>query len=222
MIKSNLLEEKLIELRSLETNTVQHFQYSNIAKLPFKVHSFIEIMNCRMIDFCDSANILITNNHIVPSLALIRSLFENIAIIYRIKLSVDKSLNLNMLADDFDDLLTKIIFGTRYGSEIEAINILTHLEKLDKDYNGIRKFYDELCEFVHPNCDGVQSSYSVIYENERKTEILKVLTYEHPLYLWIEDCFIMCMEIYLNISTDIKNNLTNFSFLCEAEIVSRK
>ena len=66
---------------------------TDTAKIPFKVHSFIEIMNLRMLDFCESTVLLIKKNHIVPAFSTIRAIFENIAVTNRIEDSLSKSIN---------------------------------------------------------------------------------------------------------------------------------
>lgn len=212
------IQSKIEEIRLLLNDRVEHFEYSRKAKIPFKVHSFIEIMNLRMLDFCESSYLLINSNHIIPSLTLIRALFENVSVAYRISSAVDNSLNLNKLTEKFDDLITKISLGTRYDSDVSAINIMTNIEKLDKKYNGIKKFYDDLCEFVHPNWDGVEGSYSQLNEENNYTDIFKVITTEHNLYMWFESCFLLCMGIYIDLSKNITNKLPSFSTLCESDI----
>ncbi|MBS4057498.1 MAG: hypothetical protein KGZ82_09295 [Bacteroidales bacterium] len=212
------IQSKIEKIRLLKNDRIEHFQYSRKAKFPFKVHSFIEIMNLRMNDFCDATDLLIRNNHIIPAVSLIRALFENVAITYCITSAVDNSLKANKLIENFDDLITKISLGTRYESQVDAINVLTQIDKLDKEYKGIRKFYDSLCEFVHPNWDGVEGSYSESNEKARHTDIYKVVTTEHPVYNWIESCFLLSMGVYLEYSNRIKTNLPSFAILCETEI----
>jgi len=215
------IQTKIEDIRLLLNDRVEHFEYSRKAKIPFKVHSFIEIMNLRMFDFCEASYLLINSNHIIPSLTLIRTLFENVAVTYRISSAIDKSLKSNKLTEDFDDLITKISLGTRYDSDVSAINIMTNIEKLDKKYNGMLKFYEDLCEFVHPNWDGVEGSYSELFENNRYTDIFKVFTIEHPLFKWFESCFLLCMSVYIDNSQDIKANLPSFTVLCESEIAKK-
>jgi len=48
------IQTKIEEIRLLFNDRVEHFEYSRNANIPFKVHSFIEIMNLRMLDFCVS------------------------------------------------------------------------------------------------------------------------------------------------------------------------
>lgn len=214
------IENKINQLQAIRSEKVLHYHYSNQGKIPFKVHSFMEIMNLRMIDFSESAELLIKNNHIIPALPIIRALFENIAVTYRIVTAVEKSLENNKLEVNFDELITKISFGTKINEpdEIAATNILTQIDKIDNEYNGLRKFYDSLSEFVHPNSDGVIGSYSELNENDKYTEIIKVLTVDHPVYKWIESCFLLCMGIFLDFANRIKHYLPDFTILCEQEL----
>jgi hypothetical protein len=171
-----------------------------------------------MIDFCEAIDILIKNNHVVPSLPLIRALFENIAISNRIVSAIENSLLSNKLVENFDDLITIISFGTRYDGEDMSINILTQIDNLDKKYKGIKKSYNSLCEFVHPNWDGVGGSYSELNENDNTTEILKLITTEHLIFEMFESYFLLCMEIHIFLTKYIISNLKDFAVLCEANI----
>ena len=216
------IQSKIEEIKGLLTDRVEHFEYSRRAKIPYKVHSFIEIMNLRMTDFCEATDLLVNSNHIIPSLTLIRTLFENVASTYRISSAIDKSLKSNKLTEDFDDLITKISLGTRYDNNISAISIITNLEKLNKEYNGIKKIYEDLCEFVHPNWDGVQGSYSELNEENGYTDIFKVITKEHSVFDFFVTCSLICMDIYIECSKSILNNLPSFSVLCENELAENE
>ncbi len=220
MLEDKSIQLRIDEIRFLQTDQIYHFQYSKIAKIPFKVHSFIEIMNCRMIDFSEAADSLMKNNHVIPSLSLIRSIIENAAITFRIEVAIETSLKSNQLFEGFDLLITRLTFGAGY-DEIKAINVLNHLDILDKKYEGIRKTYDLLCEFVHPNADGVQSSYSILNEDIRNTDILKVFSPKHPFYKEVENCFQISMEIYLECSKKIRTDLPAFALLCERQILKK-
>ncbi|GHT47369.1 hypothetical protein FACS189440_07660 [Bacteroidia bacterium] len=212
------IKKLICEIKKLNVKSVSYGQYSDVAKIPYKVHLLSELMNCRMLDCCESVNLLIKKNHILPSVALIRAAFENIAVLNRVVLSIRKSLESNLLSDNFDELIMKIIFGTRYDEDVKAINILTQLDMLDKGYQGIRKFYDDLCEFVHPNWDGVEGSYSILQEDKGVKDILKVITKDHPIYNWFVACFIACMQIHIDLIAEIRNSLPQFAGVCEMDI----
>lgn len=214
-------QAKIEQIRRLTNTEINHFQYSKIAKIPFKVHSFLEIMNLRMLDFCESTELLIRKNHIIPALSTIRVIYENLAITFRISIAINNSVRSKVLPDNFDELITKISFGTKYNDEIVSHNIMTHIDKLEKTYPGIKEYYDALCEFVHPNWDGVEGSYSELFETERKTKIFKVITSTHPVFEWIDSCFDLCLNIYLDTNESIKLNLPEFSLICEKDIIRK-
>ena len=210
--------DNLIKIQSLKVEQVRHFEYSKKAIIPYKVHSLVESLNCRMIDFCESIDLLVKTNHIIPAVSLIRSTYEVTAIIYRISSNVEKSVLDNKLTDNFDDLIMKLNFGTRYSNNYSAINIMTNIEKTDKAHFEFSRFYNELCEFVHPNWDGVLGSYSELNEIERNTLIFKTVTTQNQVYEWIEASFIICMDIYLMEANKLKSNIKEFAKICESEL----
>ncbi len=216
------MQQKIEEIRKLTNLEVYHFQFSKTAKIPFKVHSFIEIMNLRMLDFCESTDLLLKRNHVIPALSTLRVIFENVAVSNRISLAVEKSIELNSLQENFDDLISKINFGTRYSDEFPAINILTQIDKLKKRYPITENFYDALSEFVHPNWDGVQGSYSNLIENQNKTELRKIITSSHELMNWINACFDLCLSIHLEIHNILLKRLPQFAKICEADIEKKQ
>jgi hypothetical protein len=218
MNDSQKIDKMINELRLHLVDIIEHFHYSKTAKIPFKVHSFIEIMNLRMLDFSEAVQLLLKQDKVVPAIPLIRSLFENVAITYRVISAVESSLSNNKLTNDFDDLITKIKFGTRYKDEIVSINILTQIDKLDKQFNGLRKYYDALCEFTHPNWDGVEGSYSELDEVKRCTYIQKIITTDHSLIDFFQTCFLLIISIFSGSAEWLRNNLQVFTELCESEI----
>jgi len=218
MNNSERIDKIINEMRMQQADKVVHFQYSRIAKIPFKVHSFIEIMNLRMIDFSESAQFLLNNNKIVPSIPLIRALFENLAVTNRVVKAVESSLSCNKLTDDFDNLLSKIKFGTRYDKETSAINILTQIDKLNKEYDGLKKYYEDLCEFTHPNWDGVEGSYSELDEVNSCTHVQKIITSENSLFGFFQTCFLFVISVFSGQAEWLRNHLDEFAKLCESEI----
>lgn len=222
MKDSEKIDEIINELRIHLTDSIEHYHYSRIAKIPFKVNSFIEIMNLRMLDFSEAAQLLLKQDKVVPAIPLIRSLFENVAITYRMVKAVESSISSNKLTNDFDDLITKIEFGTRYNDEIVSINVLTQIDKLDKQFNGLRKYYDALCEFTHPNWDGVEGSYSELDKNNRCTYIKKIITTEHPSTDFFRTCFLLIINIFSGSAEWLRNNLHEFAKLCESVINENK
>ncbi|MDQ2178756.1 hypothetical protein [Marinifilum sp. D714] len=218
MNESEQIDKIISELRMHLTDKVEHFHYSRIAKIPFKVHSFIEIMNLRMLDFSEAAQLLLKQDKVVPAIPLIRSLFENTAITSTLVKAVESSVLNNKLTNDFDDLITNIKFGTRYSDEIVSTNVLTQINKLDKQFNGIRKYYDALCEFTHPNWDGVEGSYSELDEINHCTHVQKIITTEHSMTDFFQSSFLFVISIFSGSAEFMRNNLPRFTEICEKDI----
>ncbi len=216
--ESEQIDKMINELRMNLTKKVDHFHYSRIAKIPLKVHSFIEIMNLRMLDFSEATQLLLKRDKVVPAIPLIRSLFENTAITNTLVKAVESSISNNKLTNDIDDLITKIKFGTRYNDEIVSTNVLTQINKLDKQFNGLRKYYDALCEFTHPNWDGVEGSYSELDEINNCTHIQKITTREHPLTDFFQSSFLFIITIFSGSAIWLRNSLPRFTELCEEDI----
>jgi hypothetical protein len=67
--------------------------------------------------------------------------------------------------DAIDDLANKELFSTRNeemvseGVGFKATNVLTFIDKLDKQLDGVRESYDFLSEWCHPNGSGHLSTY---------------------------------------------------------------
>ncbi len=212
-------ETDFLKIQSLKTEFVNHFEHSKKARIPFKVKLLVEAMNCRMIDFCESIDLLIKHNNIIPTTLLIRSLFEMLAIIDRVNSGIDHSLTENKLTEDFSELIMKLLFGTRYDTNYCAINILTQLEKINKKQDWVIKFYNDLSEFVHPNSDGVLGSYSELRKNESLNLIYRVINNKHSVYEWFEKCYQLCMVFYYDSVQQIYSKLPDFTILCENELM---
>jgi len=219
MDKVYVYQTDLLTIQSLKTEFVNHFEHSKKAKIPYKVELLVEAMNCRMIDFCESIDLLIRHNNVIPTTLLIRSLFEMLAIIDRVNSGIDDSLNESKLSEKFDELIMKLLLGTRYDTDYNAINILTQLEKINKKQDWVMKFYNDLSEFVHPNSDGVLGSYSELKENEHINLIYKVINNEHRVYEWFEKCYQLCMIFYYDSVQQIYSKLPDFTTLCENELI---
>jgi len=120
----------------------------------------------RSYELAISADSCIENNQIVSSTLLIRGLFETVSVIgfayYKI-LSFNKDKDM----DKFNESISRILFGSRDEStDHTSINILSMIDKIDKDYPGYRFSYDRLSELCHPNFKGASLLYGTPIENE--------------------------------------------------------
>jgi len=189
MIKEKEITEKIALLHSLKSSKISHFHYSMKASIPFKAHVFVETMNWRMSDFSESVELLIKHNHITPSVSLIRGIYENNAITYSLISSIKRSIEQQKVDDNIDDSIMSIVFQARYDKGVNFIHITKLIENLELSFKDSKEIYKALCEFVHPNWDGVSGCYSEINEKLFTTDFLKIITTDHSVYQWIESCF---------------------------------
>ena len=84
---------------------------------------------------------------------------------------------------DFERRLNAMLVGSRNRkTPVDAINILTHLKKMDKSFEGILEHYDSLSELAHPNFAGVVNSYAQLGPGEfemivgRRSRLKSVIT----------------------------------------------
>lgn len=132
------------------------------SKLPYKACSFREVLIHRVSDLADASIELLVTGNLVPAFVMVRSVVETTAMMYWLS---ERSKDFLEKREEgaFDEFLMKGMLGSRDGTTGQSShNVLTAVNHLNKEFDGIRGMYDQLCEFTHPNWAGVMGSYSVI------------------------------------------------------------
>ena len=227
-------EEYIADLKNYHVDEMFSRMYSRSAKQPFKVMSFVNAMTWRMYDISSAALMLLKNDNIIPSLSLVRACWENMVATYDLAGLVKDCCEKQTVDSSVDDVLMRILFSNRFekdnryvGEEhfnqfekYKAKNILTLIQKHAKDFPQVKDVYGAICEFVHPNLDGVLRSYS--YDDESNETI-----YFGPQFTqdsWLFSASIVTLNcsiaLYINFITSIEGNIEEFSRLCEKFILS--
>ena len=131
------------------------------SKLPYKACSFREVLIHRVSDLADVAVELFASERLVPAFVMTRAVVETTAMMYWLH---EKASEFLQKKDEnaFDEFLMKGMLGSKDGTTTQvSYNVLTAIDRLNKEFGGIRGMYDKLCEFTHPNWSGVMGSYSV-------------------------------------------------------------
>ena len=130
-----------------------------------------ELVFWRFTDLLAQAAHLIRDKHILGARILVRSAIETLAILIYLNQKTDAVLDGKASFFDFADMTSRLMLGSRNRTtRVESINILSVLEKCDKQYPGIVRVYAEFSESAHPNYDGVCAGYSMIDEKEYRTD----------------------------------------------------
>ena len=69
---------------------------------------------------------------------------------------------------DLESLVSRGLVGCKNDvTPIEAINVLTILKHVTKQYDGFEQRYKELSEIAHPNWGGLLGAYAILNEEAR-------------------------------------------------------
>ncbi|CRM74275.1 hypothetical protein [Pseudomonas sp. 24 E 13] len=130
-------------------------------KAPWRSLLLRESVAWRLQDLLAQSYHLHNSSHSLGARILLRSAFETIAVLIHLNRSMRQVVAGNMSFHEFSDHSTKLLMGSRDDSTPhKSINILTILEKADKRYPGIFKWYSALSESAHPNYEGMLFGYS--------------------------------------------------------------
>ena len=193
--------------------------------------TFINAMNWRMKECVEAAILLLESNLTHPALMLIRSSMENAAISIGLADVVSDVIERKEVLDEDDDNLMRFLFGNNYPKDdpfldeyderFRAKRISKHIKRGDEICPGFKSYYGSLCEYVHPNWDGVAQSYSLLHIDEGNTDFGPMINPSHGLYDAFTITLVLALTIYLRQVEFIDDNLENFAHLCDIDIVKK-
>ena len=222
-------EKFIAELKTHCEESMFSRKYSWRAKHPFKVMSFVNAMTWRMYDMSCAAFTLFKQDKIIPALCLVRACWENMVATYELKELILNCCEKKILDSNADNILMRLLYSNRYDKdsiyvgeefyeqfkEFRAKNILTLVQKLEKDYPRVKDIYSEMCEFVHPNGDGVCGSYSYLEESTHTVFFGPQFSHESSLLPAFITTLSYSMDLYIMFIVSIKESIVEFSQLCE-------
>lgn len=224
-------KELTAELSKRCVKTMQNKEYSNLSKLPWKVMTFVNAMNWRMKECSEAAILLFESDLTHPALMLVRGAMENAAITIKLADVVRAVVERKDINEADDEELMRLLLGNNYPKDdpfiepnderLRAERIGNHVRRAEELYPGFKSYYSHLCEFVHPNSDGVGQSYSTLHFEEGFTEFGPVLNSSHELYDAFTITLVLALSIYLDQIKDIDKNLEEFIHLSDFDIVKK-
>ena len=132
------------------------------SKLPFKATSLREVLIHRVSELGTVAIELYEQAWLVPAFIMTRAVVETVAMVYWLHQKVSGFLDTKDV-NALDEFLMKAMLGSRDGTtKLESYSVLTAVDRVEKDFPGVRSMYNTLCEFTHPNWSGALGSYGKI------------------------------------------------------------
>ena len=225
--------KKLIKELSKHCVTSMHNrEYSNFSKFSYKVMAFVNSMNWRMKECAEAAIQLLESDYTHPALMLIRSSMENAAITVKLADVVGEVVERKQVIDADDEKLMRLLFANNYRKDdpftdpneddrLKTERIGKQVKRAEEVCPGFQRYYSYLCEFVHPNYDGVSQSYSDLHIETGKTDFGPRLNSSHELYNAFTITLVLALTVYLRQIEFIDENLEDFVHLCDIDIVKQ-
>ncbi len=172
----NRVFTKVADLRTKEVRFGEPPSGFNVSD-KFRVHGQAHIWRC--LELCQEAENLRRKQSGLAAVILLRSHYETVASYWHFSQKLKKSLSSLSTAADLsrlDELVRGAAFSTRRNPllhlasedqvQLDTVNILTKIQKLDTEVVGFRDDYEYLCEFVHPNSFGTVGWFSEANSSE--------------------------------------------------------
>ena len=130
------------------------------SKIPYKAASLREVLIHRVSDLADAAIAQTADGKLVPAFVTTRSVVETTAMMYWLWKKSREFLD-SRDEKKYDEFLMRGMLGSRDDTTPhQSLSVLTAVDHLDREFDGLRKMYDTLCEFTHPNWSGAMGAYS--------------------------------------------------------------
>ena len=216
----NEIRERIQLLESSLPKHLDAMAVSQTAKLPWKALFYREALIWRMAELSRSAYENFENHRVVSAVVLTRAAAETFAALWylwhKIAIAVQAA-----IVGDIDTYLMKLISGVKIPDDPvfpQAINILTIIEKVDKEVKGFNHQYAVLCEYTHPNASGTTHSYLRHNREQLTTDFgLNSRTAENTRMIGLINLSVslLMFELKYNLVADL---LPDFVALCEHEL----
>lgn len=169
----SLLEKARLYVKALRMGLVSRTdpaQVSVIAKIPYKALEIREALLYRATDLADAACILFEKNNLVSAACISRAFQETLAVLFYVNREVKKAIK-DKDVEHLDESLVKTLMGAKNNPDMpDPINILTMIDKVDKEIPKFRAVYDNLSELSHPNWAGTIGIYTKINKEKVWTD----------------------------------------------------
>ena len=211
------LELLVNNIRETLVSSVEASSFPSNTMIPFKTFSLRESLLHRISDLGSTAYNLFYEQNALSGIIITRSILETVSILYLLTDKIEKRIESEDL-ELFDKYLTRLILGSKNkSSDFEAINVLSGIDSWTIKEKGIRKMYNDLSEFAHPNWWGNLAIMGKIDRNNYKLDFGKEFRkWESPLKIGIISALLVIQSSY-DIYNEMADILPQFVELCKSK-----
>jgi hypothetical protein len=141
--------------------------------VPFKSRVARQGLLWRIGDTAQSASDALWNDELVTAAILIRSLIESSSALHYVSVKVNSVVESLNNHDAANEQLSRVLLGRRDHERVPAINVLTYVDRANRQLPHTRELYDDLSEITHPNWSGTVLLFSRALPDEGGTDFGK-------------------------------------------------
>jgi hypothetical protein len=158
-------EQELKQLVCILPSKMSRESVSKTSKSALKAHVIRAGLLHRSVDLAAAAIDLYKKSKNLPAFVLTRAALETYALFYYFIKKIEEAISSGKV-QEVDEILMRLMLGARDSDDdVKAVNILTAIDRLDKDAKDTRRMYDGLCEMAHPNWMGTVGHYGKTEES---------------------------------------------------------
>ena len=165
------INKEIVELAGRRRQTISVSGHLARSKIAWKIETFAEAVLYRLVALAEGTALSWNAAIPLPAFLSTRAIVETIALLVDFEARVGKLLEAEDL-QGLDELTMNRIFSSRDegwlqgAPEFKSVNVMTHIEKLDKQLPGALGHYNRLSERCHPNFLGHHQMFtSTNYDN---------------------------------------------------------
>jgi hypothetical protein len=158
-----LVNEDLYTLEYLRNSTVAYRGSPNGSRIPWQIELYSECALHRIVVIARGCVEAWTSSNLISAFLCGRALIETVALLWDFSEQLDRLVT----AGDITAvplLIDRRMFDSKTFNDdtrsSQAVSVLTIISKFEKRVPGVRRCYDEMSEFCHPNYFGVYGAFS--------------------------------------------------------------
>ncbi len=219
-----MLEKAKLYVKGLKLGLVSHTdpsQVSVIAKIPYKAIEIREALLYRATDLADAACLLFETENLVSAACITRAFQETLAVLFFVNRKVKKAIE-DKDVKHLDEVLMKALMGAKNNPDMpDPINILTMIDKVDKEIPNFRAVYDNLSELSHPNWAGTLGTYTKINKEKVWTDFGRNIKLGESTKAQGIISLFAGLELIVHIYNEFADFLPDLVKICEDKIRSK-
>jgi len=195
-------------------------QVSLVAKTPFKALQIREALLYRVTDLAEAACVLVDSMNLVSAACITRAFQETAAALFFVNRKIKKAIHDKDVAA-LDEALMKSLLGAKNNPDMpDPINVLTFIDKVEKEIPGFREVYDILSELSHPNWAGTLGTYSKINQEQLWVDFGRNIRLKDSTQIQIVNTLLAGLELIVHIYDEFAEFLPKLITVCENNIKS--